>query len=55
MRALVVLVGLIAVASAVSFVDIVKEEWHTFKVSAFFKLLIMHAEILQSCFIVFYV
>ncbi|XP_055853685.1 cathepsin L [Episyrphus balteatus] len=33
MRVLMVLVGIIAAASAVSFVDIVKEEWQTFKLS----------------------
>ncbi|XP_055906563.1 cathepsin L [Eupeodes corollae] len=33
MRVLIALVGLIAATSAVSFVDIVKEEWQTFKLS----------------------
>lgn len=33
MRVIVVLLGVIAAASAVSFLDIVKEEWHTFKLT----------------------
>lgn len=30
---LVVFVGLLAAANAISFFDVVKEEWHTFKVN----------------------
>lgn len=33
MRTLYALLALVAVAQAVSFADVIKEEWHTFKVS----------------------
>lgn len=51
MKVLLVLVGVIAAASAVSFFELVHEEWKSFKVSAFLLLFLffMHGNSYYIC------